>query len=393
MKKFNNTTVEDLRIKFENVLADENATQEDQLEAMTNYFDAVSEDKAEQIRTEYEELKHVTDTNVLAQRGVHTLTSEEMNYYNAVTKAEGFNVDVVMPETIIERVFEGIVEERPLLNLINFLPYTGKEKTIRGRRTGKAVWGPLHRDLEGQLDAAFGSTTNTIHSLTAYFVISNDTLDLGPKWVDRFVRLCLQEVTAEALEEAVVKGTGNNQPIGLTKDLDAPVTSGVYADKAAETLELTFADPTTMINEFTEVMQNFVEYTHKVGDDDEGVTKHRKVEGKLKMLVHPSDYYDIIARAMVLSENNGVYNKALPFINVSDIYESEFAPKGQVVVFLPEEYDASISHNNRIYVYKETLAMSRATLYAVDMHADGRPRNNEMARVYNLNIPTKVVGG
>lgn len=387
MKKLGQS-VEELKANFKALMADENAKQEDQLVAMENYFNAISEDKASQIQAEYEELKHITDNGILASRGVHTLTSKEIEYYNEVTKAKGFNVDAIMPETIIERVFEGIVEDRPLLKLINFLPYTGKNKLIKGRRVGKAVWGPLHRDLEGQLDAEFGSTSNTIHSLTAFFVISNDTLDLGPTWVDRFVRLCLQEVTAEALEEAVVIGTGKDQPIGLTKDLEGSVALGVYPDKASAGT-LTLASPEKMIEEFTTLLKDFTEYTHKIGDDDEGVTKYRRVEGKLKLLVHPSNYLDITARAMTMNLD-GNYVKSLPHIRIEDIVESEFAPIDKVIAFLPTEYDASISHNNRIYVYNQTLAMSRATLYAVDMFADGRPMNNEMARVYDLEL---VVGG
>lgn len=383
MKKLGQT-VDELKAIFNELMADDTATQQEQLQAMENYFNAISEDKAAQIQSEYEELKHITDNNILASRGIHSLTSAELKYYNAVEKSQGFNVDVLMPETIIERVFEGIVEDRPLLRLINFLPYTGRNKTIRGRRVGKAVWGPLHRDLEGKLDAEFGSVTNTINSLTAFFVISNDTLDLGPKWVDRFVRLCLQEATSEALEEGVVVGTGKDMPIGLIKDLDGAVTSGVYPDKTSSGT-LTLADPTTMISEFTSLLKDFTEYTHKIGDDDEGVIKYRKVEGKLKLLVHPSNYLDITARAMTMNLD-GNYIKSLPHIRVEDIEESVFVPKNKVIAFLPNEYDAGISHNNRIYVYKETLAMSRATLYAVDMFADGRPMNNEMARVYDLEL-------
>lgn len=386
MDKFT-ATKDELKNKFQEVLANENASQEELSKAMDEYFTAISNDASEKIRNEYEELKNVTDTNILAARGIHTLTSSEVKYYNAVSKAEGFNVDVVMPETIIERVFEGIQEERPLLQLINFMPYTGKEKLIKGRRVGKAVWGNLHRDLEGQLDAMFGAKNNTIHSLTAYFIISNDTLDLGPKWVDRFVRLCLQEVTAEALEEAVVVGSGDEQPIGLIKDLDLPVTAGVYQDKASSGT-LTFKDPTTMISEFTQLMKGFTEYTDKIGDDDEGVVKYRNVDGKLKLLVHPSEYLDITGRAMTMNVN-GEYVKSLPHISIENIVQSIFVPKGKLIAFLPNEYDASITHNNRIYVYNQTLAMSRATLYAVDMFADGRPMNNEMARVYDIDITTE----
>lgn len=381
-------TVQELRNKLQLAVNDESKSQEDVFNIQEEYLNAIADAKTDQVRAEYEELKNVTDTNVLASRGIHSLTSQEVKYYNAVTKAEGFNVDVLMPETIIERVFEGIQEDRPLLRLVNFMPYTGKQKTIRGRRIGKAVWGPLHRDLEGQLDAEFGSTTNTIHNLTAYFVISNDTLDLGPKWVDRFVRLCLQEVTAEALEEAVVVGTGKDQPIGLTKDLEGSVSLGVYPDKASAGT-LTFKDPTTMIAEFTKVLQDFTEYTHKIGDDDEGKTKYRNVDGKIKLLVHPSEYLEITGRAMTMNVN-GAYVKSLPHIAIENIVQSTFAPKGKVIAFLPNEYDASISHNNRIYVYNQTLAMSRATLYAVDMFADGKPMNNEMSRVYDIAIPEPI---
>lgn len=377
---------EELKNAFNAVMAKEDSTQAEQMKAMEDFISAVSEEKNEQIRAEYEELKHVTDTSILASRGIHSLTSDEVKYYNEVVKSEGFNVDVIMPETIIERVFEGIVEERPLLQMINFMPYTGKNKLIKGRRVGKAVWGPLHRDLEGELDAEFGSTSNVINNLTAFFVISNDTLDLGPTWVDRFVRLCLQEVTAEALEEASVTGTGKDQPIGLIKDLDGSVVGGVYPDKASSGT-LTLADPETMIEEFTALLKDFTEYTHKIGDSDTGVTKYRRVEGKLKLLVHPTNYLDIVARAMTMNLD-GNYVKSLPHIRIEDIVESEFAPIDKVVAFLPAEYDASISHNNRIYVYKETLAMSRATLYAVDMFADGRPMNNEMSRVYDLSLVT-----
>ena len=140
-----------------------------------------------------------------------------------------------------------------------------------------------------------------------------------------------------------------------------------------------------MIEEFTKVLQDFTSYTHKIGDNDTGETKYRKVDGKIKLLVHPADYLEITGRAMTMNVN-GNYVKALPHISIESIVESTFAPQGKVIAFLPNEYDASISHNNRIYKYKETLAMSRATLYAVDMFADGKPINNEMARVYDLNF-------
>ena len=63
-------------------------------------------------------------------------------------------------------------------------------------------------------------------------------LDLGPIWLDRYVREILAESMAIALEEAIVNGTGKDQPIGMMKDLKAAVTNGVYSDKTATHLQI-----------------------------------------------------------------------------------------------------------------------------------------------------------
>lgn len=56
-------------------------------------------------------------------------------------------------------------------------------------------------------------------------------LDLGPSWLDNYVRIILSEACAGGLELGILKGTGKNQPIGMCKNLDGSVTQGEYADK------------------------------------------------------------------------------------------------------------------------------------------------------------------
>lgn len=374
----------DARLKFNNVSSKEDATPEQINAAMEEYITAIAEDAGKQVRDEYEELKNVNDNQILQARGIHVLTAEENAYYNEVIKTGGLDTELLTPPTIIERVFEDMQEERPLLKLITFTPGIGSKKIIRGRRKGKAVWGPLHRDLEGQLDAEFDATTNELHNLTAFFLISNDTLDLGPRWIDRYVRLCLKEATMEAWEEAIVLGTGNNQPIGMMKDLDAPVTGGVYADKESVGT-LTFKDAATMVKEFAGVMKKMSQYTHKIGDNDEGEAKTRRVRGSVKLLINPANYFDIIAR--VTTQNaNGVFVSNLPFIPETDIVESIYVPENKLIAFLDGDYEASASNSDRIYVYKETFAMKRATLYAIDLFGDGEPTNNDAAQIYDIEI-------
>lgn len=378
------------RVAFNNVSAQNDATPEQVNAALEEYVTAIAVDAGNQVRSEYEELKNVSDNSILQARGIHVLTAEENRFYNEVTKTGGFEDDNVWPETILERVFEDIQLDRPLLRIINFAPSSAKTKIIRGRRKGVAVWGPLHKDLEGQLDAEFGASEFTQLALTAFFLISNDTLDLGPRWVDRFVRLCLQEAIAEAWEKVIVAGDGDDKPIGMLKDLDGSVTLGVYPDKTSAGT-LTFADSATMVKELAGVMTRAAKYKHKIGKDDAGTDKYRKVNGKIFLIVNPVNYYEIVAR--VTTQNvNGAFVTNLPFISQDRIIESLEVPANKLIAFVEGEYDASQSRAEKVYVYKETFAMKRATLYAVDLLGNGRPANNDAAQVYDIAIPAEIPG-
>lgn len=380
-------TKDELKIKFNEVMANENSTQEEVSNAMDEYFTAISQEAQDKVSKEYAELKDVTDNNILASRGIHVLTATETKYYNEVTKTGKFPEDDLLPETVIERVFEDLQSERPLLKQIRFTPGVGRQKVITTKLLGKAVWGPLHRDLEGQLDFTFDATETSLRSLTAFFLISNDTLDLGPRWIDRYVRLCLQEAISEAWEEAIVTGDGNLGPIGLMKDLDGAVVNGAYPDKASAGT-LTFANAATMVKEFAGILKDLSKYTVKYTDlsgAEKTEERQRKVSGKVKLLINPANYYDVVTK--VTTQNaNGVFVSNFPFIPQDNIIESEFVPEGKLIAFLDGGYDAQVAYSNRVYVYKETFAMKRATLYAIDVFGDGRPSDNDAAKVYTINI-------
>lgn len=391
MLKITDKTADAKKI-FNAISAKEDATPEQVNNALEAYVTAIAEDAGAQVRAEYEELKNVTDNRVLEARGIPTLTAEETKFYNEVSKAGGFDKDLVWPETIFEKVFEDLEKDHPLLRLINFQSTVGKVKVIRSRRKGVAVFGPLHKDLEGQLDAEFDSTEYTQLALTAFMLISNDTLDLGPRWINRYVQLSLREAVSDIWEVKIVTGTGNNEPIGLLKDLDGAVTGGVYPDKASAGT-LTFKDSATMVKEFAKVLKTASKYTHRIGDNDtDGETKYRKVSGKVYLIVNSVNYYDIVAR--VTTQNaNGVFVSNLPFISQDHIIESLDVPENKLIAFIDGEYDATQSRPEKIAVYKETFAMKRATLYAIDMLGNGQPTNNDAAQVYDIAIPADVDGG
>lgn len=372
---------------FREVTAAEDATPKQISTAMEEYVTAIAESAGKQVRAEYEELKEVNDNQILQARGIPVLTAEETKFYNEVQKAGGFDKDVTWPETIFERVFEDLQKDHPILRLVNFTPTVGLTKTIRSRRKGVAVFGPLHKDVEGQLDAEFGVEETTQIALTAFFLISNDTLQLGARWINRYVRLCLSEAVKDAWATKIITGTGNNEPIGLLKDLDGAVVGGVYPDKAPAGT-LTFSDSETMVTEFAALMKLMAQYKHSIGTDDANPTdEYRTVDGKIYLIINPVNYYDVVAR-LTIQNANGVYVTNMPFISPDHIIQSVDVPVDKLIAFIENGYDATQSQPEKIYEYKETFAMKRATLYAVDMLGSGEPVDNYAAQVYDIAIPT-----
>lgn len=386
--KITNKT-KDAKTAFNAMTNKEDATPEQVNAALEAYVTAVAEDAGKQVRMEYEELKNVTDNQVLQSRGIAVLTADETKFYNEVSKAGGFDKDITWPETIFERIFEDIQKEHPILRLVNFTPTVGLTKTIRSRRKGVAVFGKLHKDIEGQLDAEFGvSETNQI-ALTAFFLISKDTLQLGARWINRYVRLCLGEAVKDAWAEKIITGNGKDEPIGLLKDLDGAVVGGVYPDKASVGT-LTFTDSKTMIKEFSGLMKTMSTHKPTIGDDDENaVEKQRKIKGRINLIINPLNYWDIMGRITFTNEN-GSFITNLPFITPDRIIESEDVPENKLIAFVDGQYDASQSQPEKVYEYHETFAMKRAVLYAIDMLGNGEPADNYAAQIYDIAIPEDV---
>ena len=283
-----NNKVPEALAAFRAVTASDDATPDQISGVMEEYVTAIAEQAGAQVRAEYEELKHVTDNQVLQARGIPVLTAEETKFYNEVQKSGGFDADLTWPVTIFERVFEDIQKDHPILKLIRFSPTVGITKTIRSRRKGVAVFGPLHKDIEGQLDAEFGVTETNQLALTAFFLISKDTLQLGARWINRYVQLCLHEAVKEIWAQKVIIGNGKNEPVGILKDVEGALdpNSGLPDKESAGTL--TFKDSQTIVKEIAALMKKMSRHVPKIGDEDENDEEvSRKVKGKVNLIINP----------------------------------------------------------------------------------------------------------
>lgn len=303
------------------------------------------------------------------------LTAEQRKFFNEINTEVGYKEEKLIPEETIDRIFENLTTEHPLLADLGIKNAGLRLKFLKSETSGVAVWGKIFGEIKGQLDAAFSEETAIQNKLTAFVVLPKDLKDFGPAWVERFVRLQIEEAFAVALEAAFLNGTGKEQPIGLSRQVQegVSVTGGVYPEK--ESLgTLTFKDPRTTVLELTKVFKNH-------STDEKG--KSVAVKGNVTMVVNPSDAFDIQAQYTHLNAN-GVYVTALPF-NLN-VIESVAQPAGKVLTYVKGRYDGYLAGGINLQKFDQTLAIEDMDLYTAKQFAYGKAKDDKVAAVYDLNI-------
>src|SRR5690606_1890559 len=120
------------------LLNDENAKPEQIQNAVDEMFTALQDDLTEKITAEAR--NGAVDSQILVARGQHILTSEETTFYNKVVEDGGFNDESVLPESVQERVFDGLTKDRPLLAAIGLQDLGAATKFIYSDPTLAYAW-------------------------------------------------------------------------------------------------------------------------------------------------------------------------------------------------------------------------------------------------------------
>ncbi|GIN74025.1 major capsid protein [Bacillus sp. J14TS2] len=363
---------------YTKLLKDENATPEQLQNAVDEMFVALQEDLTEKITADARNSS--LDTQVLVSRGSHVLTSEETAFYNKVVEDGGFNDESIFPESVQDRIFEGLVKDRPLLQAIGLQDLGAVTKFIYSDPTLAYAWKEIFGDISGQVNNAFRDEKITQLKLTAFGAIPNDMLELGPVWVDRYMVTLLIESLAAGLEYGLVNGRGpaQDEPIGLLKDVD-PETGAVTDKKSSG--KLTFAP-----SERGEVVVGeLYGMLSKLSKDAKG--KYRKVLNKVVMFVNPIDLLAVNARHTIQNDA-GQFVTNLPY-NIKPV-DSEEIPAGKVAFLVQGEYIAAIAGAYKLKKFDQTLAIEDALLYTIKRFANGRPKDNQAVLVYDLDIQFPV---
>ncbi|WP_260286363.1 phage major capsid protein [Peribacillus aracenensis] len=370
-------TYENAKANYAEVVKNENSTPDQVEKSWNDMQDALVNSLSTQIKQQV--ANDNLDNMVLTSRGTNVLTSGERAFFNQVVQSDGFTDDLILPETVVERIYDDLTTEHPLLSVINFQNLgTITLTAITSEYEGAAVWGPIFGDIKGQLNAAFNQENIAQSKLTAFVVLPKDLKKFGPVWIEAYVRAQITETYAVALENTVINGVGptKHEPIGLVRDLQAAVdpTNGHAKKTAAGTL--TLGDTKTTIEEFAGIGE-------LLSVKQNG--KPLNVSDKVALIINPTDSWKL--KAKFTTQNSlGVYITAIPF-NFT-LIESVFATSGEVIAFVKDRYDAYRGGGVEVKEYQETLALEDCNLHIAKTFAFGKPRDNKAAAIYTLSINT-----
>lgn len=213
------------------------------------------------IMADFEEIKQSNDATILVNRGYRQLTTAETQWYQKLIDVmrspnpkQSF-VDIIgtdieegiMPETIIEDVYKNLEDEHPLLAAINFQYVKYATKWILNDHTAQnAVWGSITDEITKQITSGFKVVAVNQSKLSAFAFIERGMLDLGPTFLDAYIRTVLAMAIYGGLEHGFVAGTGVDEPIGMIRDIHEGVivsTTDGYPAKTA--VAVTKLDPAT----------------------------------------------------------------------------------------------------------------------------------------------------
>ncbi|EAE7930514.1 phage major capsid protein [Listeria monocytogenes] len=369
--KNNLVNYEEKRTAFVNTVKNEE-TQEIQNKAYVEMVDAMAADIMDQAK---KEARQEADQYISASRTDKNITNEEIKFFNDINKEVGYKEETLLPQTVVDEIFEDLTTEHPFLASIGMRTTGLRTKFLKSETSGLAVWGKIFGEIKGQLDATFSEEESIQNKLTAFVVVPKDLENFGPVWVKRFVVTQIEEAFAVALESAFIIGDGKDKPVGLNRKVakGTSVTDGVYPEKVASGT-LTFASSKVTVNELTDVYKY-----HSVKENGNPLN----VAGEVTLLVNPTDAWDVKKQYTSLNAT-GVYVTALPY-NLN-IIESLFVPEKKAISYVSKRYDALVGGPLDISTFDQTLAFEDLNLYAAKQFAYGKAKDDKASAVWTLNI-------
>lgn len=308
------------------------------------------------------------DSAVLASRGVRTLTTEEKKYYNAAIDVQSFDgVAALVPPTVIDRVFEDLAMDHPLLSRVNFQKVGATTAwVVRKEGATTAYWGDVCDTIKEMVDAGFETIEQGMYKLSGFLVVCKAMFELGPEWLDKYVRAFLTEVIATELEKVIVQGTGKKQPIGMIRDLDAPIVDGAYAEKEAVVL-ISF---TPQI-----IGEKILAPTTKNGT--------RQYTG-VTLIINPLDYATKLFAYGAKQRDDGSWSYDNFSVPGLEIIQCAAVPLNKMIGGKPKDYFMGVAGETKLESTDVLRMIEDQRLYLTRQLTNGRPIDNDSFTVFDI---------
>lgn len=345
---------------------------------MVQAWEVFGEEVAENIRRDFEQFRETKDNSVLAQRGYRVLTSAEQAWYTKVSAAlkssktqqafidilKSDDKDDLMPETIIDDVLRYLVETRPLLSKIRFQNAGFSTKwIINDNSVQRGGWGEIDAKITKEIKGSLKVIDIQQAKYSAFCVVPLDILDMGPQFLDAFVRATMAEALGLGLEEAIVNGTGVSMPIGMMKEPNGAFEQSTgYPDKTA--IKVTSFAP--------------AEYGPLVAKVATTEKDKQRTFSEVVLLCCMKDYLTkVMPATTVLSANGqGYVNNLFPFPTEPLVCNA--VPEGKAVLGIAKDYTLAVggSRNGNIEFDDSIGFLDDTRTFKMVQHAAGRAYDN-----------------
>ncbi len=350
----------------------QDAMQSGDSERFSEVFMEIIQHYAKENLSVNEAMEGERDAQALSARGVRQLTRRERDYYQKLSDAMRSsdprqavnNLDVVMPETVYDSVFDDIETSHSLLGAVNFMNTRGAIRMMMNTHGyQRALWGKLCGKIVQEIMSGFKEVETGLMKLSAFIPVCKAMLDLGPEWLDRYVRMILAEALVNGWEYAIASGSGKDEPIGMNRQVgeEVSIVGGVYPEKAP-----------VKVNTFSPaVMGGLISI---LAASPNGIP--RQVDD-LILAVNPQDYFQKVIPATTVQAPDGTYRNDV-FPVPLRVIQSPAKPRGRATLGIGRLYWAfsGMSKEGRIEYSDEYHFLEDERVYLIKTYGNGMPADN-----------------
>ena len=340
---------------------------------MEKAWEAFGDEVCEKIRADFADYESAKNDSVLAQRGYRVLTSNEKAWYANVANAlksvdpkQAF-IDIltsddkndIMPETIIEDVLKYLQETRPLLAKVKFQNAGFSTKwIINDNSVQRGGWGKIDASITDEIEGSLKVLVIEQSKYSAFCIIPLDILDMGPQFLDAFIRATLAEALGLGLEEAIVDGSGVNMPCGMMRNPNGSFNQSTGYPAKTPVKVTSFAPA------------EYGALVAKVAKTEKG---KQRTFGSVGMLCNMSDYLTkIMPATTMLTANGGYASNLFPF--PTEVIQCNAVPEGKAVLGILDDYTLAVGgkRNGNIEFDDSVKFLDDARTFKLVQHAAGR---------------------